>query len=497
MDTAAHPPCPTPFNMAAYVLRHAVRLADKTALEIVSEHDAERYSYADLHRRVLRTANGFYAAGLRQGDCLLMRLGNRLEFPVAYLAAIYLGVIPVPSSAQLTTGEITKLAVRLRVDAILAEPGIALPDPLPCPVITLKQMQGFDDATPLPAVLGDPNAHAYTIFTSGTSGHPQGVRHAHRAIWARQMMHVDWYGMSETDRVMHAGAFNWTYTLGTGLMDPWSLGATALIPASTVSSGALPELLAQHRASIFAAAPGVYRQMLKSLLPPLANLRHGLSAGERLPESLRARWQKAAGCDLHEALGMSECSTFISGSPARPAPEGASGFAQTGRRIAVLDEHGAVVARETPGLLAISRDDPGLMLGYLDGQAMDREWFVTGDRVVMGADGAIRYLARADDVMTAGGFRIAPSEVEGAFDGIAGLDETAATQVQIKAETSGIALFYTASGPINEQSLRAHAQEKLAPYKQPHLYIQLDALPKGANGKLNRRALVALYGSDT
>ena len=78
------------------------------------------------------------------------------------------------------------------------------------------------------------------------------------------MMFDGWYGLRATDRLMHAGAFNWTYTLGTGLMDPWTMGATALIPEPGVAPAALPTLLARHEATIFAAAPGVYRQLLKN-----------------------------------------------------------------------------------------------------------------------------------------------------------------------------------------------------------------------------------------
>jgi acyl-coenzyme A synthetase/AMP-(fatty) acid ligase len=57
------------------------------------------------------------------------------------------------------------------------------------------------------------------------------VAHAHRAVWARRMMMHGWYGLTPEDRLLHAGAFNWTFTLGTGLLDPWAMGATALIPA--------------------------------------------------------------------------------------------------------------------------------------------------------------------------------------------------------------------------------------------------------------------------
>ena len=88
------------------------------------------------------------------------------------------------------------------------------------------------DLPAAPWHMGDPDRLGYIIYTSGTSGRPSAVMHAHRAIWARQMMVRGWYDLKPEDRVMHAGAFNWTYTLGTGLMDPWTAGATALIPAA-------------------------------------------------------------------------------------------------------------------------------------------------------------------------------------------------------------------------------------------------------------------------
>ena len=104
--------------------------------------------------------------------------------------------------------------------------------------------------------MGDPDRPGYIIYTSGTSGQPRAVTHAHRAIWARRMMWEGWYGLTENDRLLHAGAFNWTYTLGTGLLDPWTRGATALIPGKGVTPDTLGLLMQQHDATIFAAAPG-------------------------------------------------------------------------------------------------------------------------------------------------------------------------------------------------------------------------------------------------
>ena len=96
--------------------------------------------------------------------------------------------------------------------------------------IDLDALRAMRSLPPCAYAMGDPDRMAYAVYTSGTSGKPRAVAHAHRAIWARQMMFDGWYGIGADDRLLHAGAFNWTFTLGTGLMDPWTVGATALIP---------------------------------------------------------------------------------------------------------------------------------------------------------------------------------------------------------------------------------------------------------------------------
>ncbi|WP_330448357.1 hypothetical protein FLP41_14600 [Paracoccus marcusii] len=80
--------------------------------------------------------------------------------------------------------------------------------------------------------------------------------------------------------------------------------------------------------------------MLRADWPPILTLRHALAAGERLDPALRAAWTARTGTDLHEAMGASEISTFLSGSPSRPAPYGTAGFPQPGRHLAILGDDG-------------------------------------------------------------------------------------------------------------------------------------------------------------
>ncbi|MDE3079243.1 MAG: acyl--CoA ligase [Paracoccaceae bacterium] len=492
-DDGAPSPCPEPFNLADYVLAGGVATPEKIALQIVRPTGAERWSYARLSAAVLGTGAGLLSLGLIPGDRVLMRLGNTVDFPVVFLGAIAAGLIPVPTSAQLTVAEATVLARTVEPKLIVAGPGVALPEG-DWPVLDAAAVSAFHDRPPCRIDRGPADRPAYIVFTSGSSGRPRAVVHAHRAIWARRMMWAGWYGLTAADRLLHAGAFNWTYTLGTGLMDPWAAGATALIPGAGVEAQTLGLLLKRFDATIFAAAPGVYRQMLKSgARLDLPRLRHGLSAGEKLPDTTRAAWEAATGRPVHEALGMSECSTFVSASPHRPAPPGATGYPQPGRRLAVLEDAGAPVPRGLPGMLAISNRDPGLFLGYLapEAETKDRfhgEWFLTGDIVRMAEDGAVTYLGRSDDMMNAGGYRVSPLEVETAMAAHPAITDCVAVELRVKADASIIALAYTGDD-VSEAELEAFAATRLARYKQPRLWRRVDSLPRGANGKLSRRAL--------
>jgi acyl-coenzyme A synthetase/AMP-(fatty) acid ligase len=493
----AFAPCPTPFNLAAHVLRHATAQPDKPALMILHPEAApELWSYARLEAAVRGTATGLCKLGLGPGDRVLLRLGNSAAFPLAYLGAIAAGLVPVPTAAGLTRDEATRAAGLINPALIIAEEGIARPDH-PAPVLDAAELRGFETLPPCPYALGSPERLAYVVFTSGTSGRALPVAHAHRALWARAMMHAGWEGLRPFDRLMHTGALNWTFTLGTGLLDPWTIGATAMVPAPGTGVADLPALIAAHEVTILAAVPGIFRQMLRTPLPALPRLRHGLAAGEALPPSLRDAWQAATGTDLHEALGLTECSTFLSGNPDRPAPAGTTGFPQPGRRLAVLQEDGTPVQTGQPGLLAIHRSDPGLMLGYLDhpqetAARFSGDWFLPGDLVEETAAGAFRYLGRADDLMNPGGFRVAPQEVEAALAGFPGLADCAVAEVEVKPGVRLIACAYISAAPLDETALAAHAALGLAPYKRPRLWRRLDHLPLNANNKLNRRALRAL-----
>lgn len=488
-DQGRAAPCPDPFNLAHYVL--ASGKDDDVALEVFGK-GVERWRYADLRDAVWRTAGGLLDLGLKDGDRLLLRVGNDPAFPVLFLAAISVGVVPVPTSALLTESEVRHIVAELRPSLVAFAGGLSPLIDLGVPVIDAAGVAHLRTSEPAQPVMGNPDRLAYMIYTSGTSGKPRAVMHAHRAVWARRMMWDGWYGLRPNDRMLHAGAFNWTYTLGTGLMDPWAIGATAMVYTGPPDRTIWGRLIKDHGATIFAAAPGVYRQIVESGAEGFESLRQGLSAGEKMPPAILKAWRAQTGKAVYEALGMSEVSTFVSSSPSVTPKSGSAGKAQNGRRLAVLGPD-APVRFDEPGVLAISKQDPGLMLGYFEQPTetenkFQGEWFVTGDIVSMDSEGYVTYLGRDDDMMNAGGYRVSPIEVEAAMMGCDGVQHAAAAEVEVREGVRVIAGFYVAkadlSDPLNEICALA-----LAKYKRPRMFVKMDTLPQGANNKIQRKTL--------
>lgn len=502
---------PAQFNMARYCLAKAAQATpDKVALIVVSDghvpiEQAERWTYHQLDDAVRRIATGLRALGLKPGERLMIRMGNTSDYALLFFGVIAAGCVPLPSSAQLTQEE---------ADFLLADSGarvIAMSDDLAIAPPSQVQVFGPAEVRALrtdyqPMAYADTAADdpAFLVYTSGTTGQPKGVLHAQRSAWGRRPMYEGWYGIRTDDVILHAGAFNWTYTLGVGLTDPWANGATTVLYNGPRDITVWPLLMANFRATLFAAVPGVYRQILKytDLRDfDLSSLRHGLTAGEALSVALLEQWRKTTGKELYEALGMSECSTYVSSSPSVSIKPGSPGKPQQGRCVVALPVDGGenpLPPGET-GLLAVHRSDPGLMLGYWnrpDEEALvyRGEWFLGGDLVHFDADGYMTYHGRNDDVMNAMGYRVSPLEVEHCLSQHPAVAEVAVTELIVREGVSVIAAFVVPRDPdepegVDAAPLLAYAHEHLAAYKCPREIIFTDTLPRTANGKVRRRDL--------
>jgi acyl-coenzyme A synthetase/AMP-(fatty) acid ligase len=478
---------------------------------MIVEDDARGTSsvtYAELARRTSRFAQLLRNMGVASGDRVLVRLPNSIDYPTAFLGTLKRGAIAVPTSTLLTAEEVKFLledseAVALVIDEdgwnrmgpALAGVGLLREVILAGPALEgALEMLG----TPAPAERTRANDPAYLVYTSGTTGYPKGVLHGHRSLIGRTPASEYWFDFRGEDRILHSGKFNWTYVLGSALMDPLYRGQTVIAHEGRNDAATWPRLIAKHGATIFIGVPTIYRQILQKTAADAAqvpSLRHCMSAGEHLSDEVFAQWRRRFGLEIYEAVGMSEFSYYLSQSRHRPVRAGSAGFAQPGHEVKLLDP---VTLEEVPagdeGMIAIPEDDPGLFLRYWNlpdetARVKRGGWFLTGDYARVDDDGYLWFLGRKDDIIKSFGYRVSPYEVERVLKGHPAVADCACV-AEDTADGKRLVVAYVIPQPgaqASAQELLAYGREHLAAYKAPKVVYFARDFPRTANGKILRR----------
>lgn len=499
----------------AIVVHHGEVDADDTKIS--------ELSYAQLDALSNRFAHALLAQGYKQGDRVLLWLPNCIEFPVAFFACLKAGLIAVPASIMLAAEELEFLANDSGARALVTnrelwsrlirqvpaqhglEQAILIDEPTQAAAADDHLLQSFQtllDAGSTTAVGVQTRAEdpAYLVYTSGTTGYPKGVLHAHRALLGRMPAGDYWFDyQANGDRILHSGKFNWTYVLGTALMDPLYRGQTVVVHEGKSEAATWPGLIARHQCSIFIGVPTIYRQIIQKTglgKTDVPTLRHCMSAGEHLSDEILHAWQARFGQNIYEAIGMSECSYYLSQHPGRALRPGSAGFPQPGHHVALLDEHMNEVPVGEEGMLCIGLDDPGLFLEYWhrpeENEAVRHQgYFLTGDYARRDDEGYFWFHGRRDDIINSFGYRISPHEIERVLKGHAHVADCVALGQAVTADkVLVVACVITKPGlTLMKDDLLNYAAAHLAAYKVPKAIHVMDGFPRTANGKVIRRQL--------
>ena len=441
------------------------------------QHGTSEITYAALAEQTGRFAQLLRDLGVAAGERVLIRLPNSLDYPTAFLGAMKRGAVSLPTSTLLTAEEVAYLA-RDSGAAVLVTDGAAWKalGPVLEDLPTLKHVLLSRDAAessahgknvldlgaalariaawspPEPTRPDDP---AYLVYTSGTTGYPKGVLHGHRSLLGRAPAAEYWFDFAAAgDRILHSGKFNWTYVLGSAMMDPLYRGKTVIAYEGRNDAATWPQLIARHRATIFIGVPTVYRQILQKssfTSQDVPTLRHCMSAGEHLSDEVFAQWRERFGLDIYEAVGMSEFSYYLSQSKRRPIRPGSAGFPQPGHEIRLLDpETRREVAPGEEGMICVPESDPGLFLEYWNlpeetAKLRHDGWFFTGDYARFDADGYIWFLGRRDDIIKSFGYRVSPYEVERVLKSHPGVADCACVGEQVEKDKLLVVAYVTVS----------------------------------------------------
>ncbi|HQN64357.1 MAG TPA: acyl-CoA synthetase [Methylophilus sp.] len=516
---------PEYFNIGVACSDRHIGTPVEHSIAMILEDDAigtKSISYAELGEQTNRFAQCMRDLGVKPGDRVLIRLPNSLDYPVAFLGAMKMGAIAVPTSTLLTAEEVAYLAndsgAAVLVTDKAAWPSLAhkvaesanLQHVLLSgdgPLANDTRLNVQDLAAGLAAVdVSNPPLNtkaddpAYLVYTSGTTGYPKGVLHAHRALLGRAPASLYWFDFDaeKQDRIMHSGKFNWTYVLGSALMDPLYLGKTVIVHEGKNDAEKWMQLIKKHSASIFVGVPTIYRQIIQKTQMRSADvpsLRHCMSAGEHLSDEVLSQWRERFGVDIYEAVGMSEFSYYLSQSKFRPIRPGSAGFPQPGHAIQLLNpETLQPVEHGEEGMICVPLSDPGLFLRYWNlPEETDKYkhdgWFFTGDYARYDEDGYIWFLGRKDDIIKSFGYRVSPYEIERVMKAHPAVADCAAVGEELEKDKLLVVAYAILQPGANATAddLQAYAKAHLAAYKAPKTVYLAKDFPRTKNGKILRK----------
>jgi tyrocidine synthetase-3 len=358
-----------------------------------------------------------------------------------------------------------------------------------------------------PEGVNTPTDLAYVIYTSGSTGQPKGCMLEHRGVVNRIAWMWQHYGFTNEDIILQKTTFTFDVSVWELFM-PLCWGARMVLchKDDVGAPQRLLSLIEKEQVTCLHFVPSMFNAFISAvtdqpeLSAQLASLRGVMTSGEALPAETVAAWYQLVSTPVHNLYGPTEASVDVTYYTTAPGDT----MVPIGRpiwntAIYVLGANNQLVPHGVKGEICIG--GIGLSRGYLNKPTLTAEKFVanpfragermykTGDVGRWLPDGNIEYLGRKDDQVKIRGYRIELGEIEAALLKYSGM-EAAAVIAKTNADgNKDLAAYVVSKTPLLAAGLKIHLGRILPAYMIPTYYVQLEALPLTANGKLNRKQL--------
>ena len=454
-------------------------------------------SFGELSESSNRLANALSAQGIGEGARVALILSQRPETAIAHIAIYKLGAIAVPLSAAFGADA---LEMRLRG----SEPRAVLGERSSLERVAALGYDGLaidvdDDLDRLVAQASPrfaaaetgPDTPALLVYTSGTTGPPKGALHGHRVLAG----HLPGFELSHDffpgpgDRIWTPADWAWIGGLYDVLMPALAHGVPVVAFRSRRfdPEQAFEVIARAGIRNVFMPATAL-RMMRRAGGVPVS-LRTLASGGETVGEETAAWCRERFGVRLNEFYGQTEANLVIGNCAAWPARPGWMGRAYPGHEVRLVA--GEITVRV--------EGDPVVFLGYWgDDEATAAKvrdgWLHTGDLAEVDDEGNYRSIGRVDDLISSGGHRIGPGEIEECLirHPSVAIAAVIGTPDPIRGEIVK-AFVVTVSGVTGSAELSAELQEhvrtRLAPYEVPRTVEFVAELPLTVTGKIRRAEL--------
>ncbi|GIE90985.1 amino acid adenylation domain-containing protein [Actinoplanes regularis] len=493
----------------------AERNAGEPALRVAGH----QLTYAQLLEQVERLAGRIVERHGSRPRVVGLCASRSLAAYVGYLAALRLSATVVPLGTQLPAERIRSICAAAGADLLIADddPAVAIQAVGADRVLHLPDTadrRWYEEPAPRwdEPCAAAPDAVAYTLFTSGSTGAPKGVPIRHRNLTAYLASCIDTYQVGPGSRLSQT--FELTFDPSVFDMFVAWLSGALLVVAAPGDTLAPVRYVRDHEITHWFSVPSVISlaRRLRQLRPgSLPTLRYSLFAGEQLTLAQARAWAEAApGSILENLYGPTEltvtCTRYRL--PADPArwPRTSNDTVPIGRIYPHLE--GVLLGPD-----GVAGDDGELCVrgpqrfdGYLDGgqnarrfvsydgrpatetEPVRHAWYRTGDRVRL-EDGELVHLGRLDDQVKIHGYRVELGEIESVLRRHSPVEDVVVLALP---DPAGIALHAVYTGDaVDEAVLAAAVARHLPPYMAPERYHRVQHFPLNGNGKIDRGRLAA------
>jgi len=482
----------------AMIGAQARRTPDATAIS----DEAASLTYGELDARANRIARRLVAAGIAPRARVALAMDRGVMTVAAMIAVWRAGCAYVPLDMTMPPARLRQIVDSAGIAAILCDAASkAALEPGEHRVLELEALlaERDEETVTLPAV---PDADtAYVIFTSGSTGQPKGVEIAHRALGNLLLSMAEAPGFTAGDRLVAVTTFSFDIS-GLELFLPLIVGGQTFIAgySETRNGYELVARLKEQAATVLQATPSLWRMLLEAGFEAPQGFRI-LCGGEPLPRDL-ADDLLATGAEVWNLYGPTETTIWSSVSRVEANGPVVIGTPVANTQLYVLTGDLRLAPEGVTGELWIGGE--GLAKGYFNRPdvtdatfrqiaiegAAPRRLYRTGDLAKRLADGSLQLLGRRDQQIKLRGYRIEIEDIEAALRGAPGV-AAAAVALHAVGDSPRLVgyIVEAAAGQTDLGAVAEHVAGRLPSYMVPSAWMTLDALPRTANGKLDRNAL--------
>jgi long-chain acyl-CoA synthetase len=503
------------FNLAIMLLESAKATPTKPVLHFLGEPT----TYAELDAASARFAGGLQAAGLVPGDVVAVQLPNVPEFLVSYFGALRAGITMLPLNPLLKAAEIryhcsdagAKLLIgfdMFAADGLAATGDLGIPlylvpfpgsmDPAPEPAHRFAELldaEPFDDLVPTSS-----DDIAVLLYTSGTTGKPKGAELTHFQLYMNCTVAGGLFDARADDVTLGVLPFFHVFGLSSAVNVTVRFGGTlSVVPR--FEPAAVLDAMAADGVTVALGVP----TMLQALMAEgagdrdLSAFRVAVSGGASLPGEVLHQFEKTFGVTVLEGYGLSETAstaTFNVSAEQRKIMSIGKPIWGVEMRVVDAEDRTLPAGEENVGELVIRGHN--VMRGYHNrpeatAEAFRNGWFHTGDLGYVDDEGYYFVVDRIKDLVIRGGYNVYPREIEEVLYSYPGVAEVAVIgKPDDRLGEEVVAIVAPAPGvTLDPADVIAYAKQHLAAYKYPREVRIVDALPKGATGKILKKELRA------